>query len=229
MSDRPTVLIAEDDTLVRTLLLRRFGMEPYDVVAAHDGRDAIAKLEASPYDLVITDIQMPHVDGVGVLKRAKALYGDEIAVLIMTGFATTTTAVEAVRAGAFDYLMKPFRQLDDLVRKAAQALEQLRLQRQNRTMMQTLKELNAKLRDVAAQRGAELAEAREELDALRGVVERSRAPEALSRGLLSGFERLWAIADQLKSDGHESADALRQEAETLCGIAARLLDSRRGE
>jgi DNA-binding NtrC family response regulator len=102
------VLVADDDALTRELLteiLRRLGCE---VTLAGDGAEAICALEEDEFDLVLTDLKMPDVSGTDVLQRAREVNRDA-AVVMMTAYATIENAVEAMKGGAFDYLVKPFR------------------------------------------------------------------------------------------------------------------------
>lgn len=106
---RHSVLVADDEAGVRELLAAYFSRRGYAVAWARDGRAALTALEARPgqYDLVVTDLQMGGADGLAVLKAAKQA-NPSCAVVIVTGYASLDTALEAVRLGAFDYLAKPF-------------------------------------------------------------------------------------------------------------------------
>ena len=123
-----SVLVVDDETDVRDLLVDYFREAGHEVSAAADGTEAVAEITAHPtkFDLVISDLQLPGIDGLGVLKAAKAANPD-ISVIIVTGYASVDSAVRAVRMGAYDYLTKPFTlgQIEVIVRRAAerQALE----------------------------------------------------------------------------------------------------------
>ena len=132
-ANRPVrVLIADDELEVRELLAEYFAEVGYDVTTAADGTAAVDDLTANPtkYQLVISDLQMPGVDGLGVLQAAKKA-NPSIAVIIVTGYASVDSAVRAVRMGAYDYLTKPFTlgQIEVIVRRAA---ERLALEAENR-------------------------------------------------------------------------------------------------
>ena len=125
----PRVLIVDDEPSMRDMLrivLRRDG---YDVHVASNGREAVAALEREVFDLLLTDIRLPDVDGVQVLREAKARNRDIVA-LMMTAYASTETAVEALRLGAADYFTKPFN-MDELRLKVRQHLESRRLRVEN--------------------------------------------------------------------------------------------------
>ena len=118
---KPRILIVDDEPSLRDMLrivLRRDG---FDVLLAANGREAIAVLEKERVDLLLSDIRMPDVGGVDVLRAAKALNRDIIA-FMMTAFASTDSAVEAMRLGAVDYFTKPFN-MDELRLKVRQHLE----------------------------------------------------------------------------------------------------------
>mgnify|MGYP005854853255 FL=1 len=112
---RGTILIAEDEAAVRESLAEVLREEGYDVVAVTDGTAAIAALEQRDFDLVLSDIRMPGADGLAVLQRTREISPQSL-VLLMTAHATVETAVEAIRRGAQDYLLKPIL-FDDLLHK----------------------------------------------------------------------------------------------------------------
>src|SRR5262245_26734224 len=118
---KPRILIVDDEPSMRDMLrivLRRDG---YDVVVAANGAEAIATLEKDRIDLLLSDIRMPDVSGVEVLRAAKNVNRDIIA-FMMTAFASTDSAVEAMRLGAVDYFTKPFN-MDELRLKVRQHME----------------------------------------------------------------------------------------------------------
>ena len=104
---RPRILVADDERSMRELLAIVLRREGYDVLLAENGREAIALIEKEPINLLISDIKMPDVSGVDVLRAAKRIDQDILGIMI-TAFASTETAVEAMRLGACDYLSKPF-------------------------------------------------------------------------------------------------------------------------
>jgi two-component system response regulator PilR (NtrC family) len=123
------ILVVDDEPSMREMLrivLRRDG---YEVTIAENGRDAIEQLKRSQVDLLLSDIKMPDVTGVEVLRAAKELNRDVVA-FMMTAHASTSTAVEAMRLGAVDYFTKPF-SMDELRLKIRQHLETHRLKQEN--------------------------------------------------------------------------------------------------
>ena len=126
---RPRILVVDDEPSMRDMLrivLRRDG---YDVSVAANGAEAIDFIGRERLDLLLSDIRMPDISGVDVLRAAKEANRDIIA-FMMTAFASTDTAVEAMRLGAVDYFTKPF-SMDELRLKVRQHLEALRLKREN--------------------------------------------------------------------------------------------------
>jgi DNA-binding NtrC family response regulator len=116
---RGKILIVEDELIARENLDHVLTKEGYDTVAVESGVRAFKELEQQEFDLVLTDLRMQQVDGMQVLERTKELYPDT-EVVVITGFATVSTAVEAMQKGAYHYLPKPYK-IDEariLVRKA---------------------------------------------------------------------------------------------------------------
>jgi excisionase family DNA binding protein len=105
---RPRVLVADDEASVRDLLSKTLALAEYDVDCAADGRSAVDRLRVLSYDLLITDLKMPGVDGLTVIREARRLKAD-IPIIIITGFSTEASAIEAVNLGVSGYLTKPFR------------------------------------------------------------------------------------------------------------------------
>jgi two-component system response regulator PilR (NtrC family) len=132
------VLVVDDEQSMRELLgimLRQVG---YDVTQADGGEAAIQMLKTTDvFDLVITDLRMRKVDGLAVLRAAKE-HSPHTVVLVVTAFASTETAVEAMKLGAYDYVTKPFK-LDELKLTIANALERKRLQDENRELKRQLR------------------------------------------------------------------------------------------
>jgi excisionase family DNA binding protein len=108
LTARPRVLVVDDESAIRELLSKTLALAEYDVDLAPDGRTALERLRIIPYDLLITDLKMPGVDGLTVIREARRLKAD-IPVIIITGFSTEASAIEAVNLGVSGYLTKPFR------------------------------------------------------------------------------------------------------------------------
>jgi excisionase family DNA binding protein len=117
---RPRVLVVDDEATIRDLLAKTLALAEYDVDLAPDGRAALERLRLIPYDLLITDLKMPGIDGLGVIREARRLKAD-IPVIIITGFSTEASAIDAVNLGVSGYLTKPFR-VPRVLAAAAKAL-----------------------------------------------------------------------------------------------------------
>jgi two-component system response regulator PilR (NtrC family) len=123
------LLVVDDERSMRELLSIVLRREGYDVTLAENGRAAIDQLERGRFDLLISDIKMPDMTGVDVLRAAKRIDPDILGIMI-TAFASADTAIEAMRLGAHDYLSKPF-DVDELKMKVRNALEQRLLRQEN--------------------------------------------------------------------------------------------------
>src|SRR5262245_26628241 len=132
----PRILVADDERSMRELLAIVLRREGYDVVLAENGREAIALIEKDPIDLLISDIKMPDVSGVEVLRAAKRVDQDILGIMI-TAFASTETAVEAMRLGACDYLSKPF-DIDLLKMKVREKIDNRQLRQENVLLKRTM-------------------------------------------------------------------------------------------
>jgi excisionase family DNA binding protein len=117
---RPRVLVVDDEASIRDLLSKTLALAEYDVDLSPDGRTALERLRIVPYDLLITDLKMPGVDGLAVIREARRLKAD-MPVIIITGFSTEASAIEAVNLGVSGYLTKPFR-IPRVLAAAAKAL-----------------------------------------------------------------------------------------------------------
>jgi len=120
VAGRPRILVVDDESAIRELLSKTLALAEYDVDLAPDGRTALERLRIIPYDLLITDLKMPGIDGLTVVREARRLKAD-IPVLIITGFSTEASAIEAVNLGVSGYLTKPFR-VPRVLAAAAKAL-----------------------------------------------------------------------------------------------------------
>ncbi len=118
--ERPRILVVDDEQAVRDLLSKTLTMADYDVDAADDGPSALDKMRAVEYDLLITDLKMPGMDGLSVIREARKLAPD-LRVIIITGYSTEASAIEAINLGVSGYLTKPFR-LPRILAAAARAL-----------------------------------------------------------------------------------------------------------
>ncbi len=123
------LLIVEDEAPLREVVAERLADRGYFVVEAANGEEAIERLAEFAFDVVITDLRLPGVDGSKVLEAAIARYPDIIGIVV-TGYGTVKDAVEAIKRGATDFVTKPF-QFDELLHALESALEQRRLRSEN--------------------------------------------------------------------------------------------------
>src|SRR2546421_2651070 len=103
---RPRVLVVDDEASIRDLLAKTLALAEYDVDLAPDGRTALERLRIIPYDLLITDLKMPGVDGLTVIRQARRLKAD-LPGIIITGFSNEASAIQAANLGVSGYLTKP--------------------------------------------------------------------------------------------------------------------------
>ena len=117
---RPRILVVDDEASIRDLLAKTLALAEYEVDVAPDGRSALERMRIYPYDLLIADLKMPGMDGLAVIREAKR-YKSDLPVIIITGFSTESSAIEAVNLGVAGYLTKPFR-VPQVLAAAAKAL-----------------------------------------------------------------------------------------------------------
>ena len=118
---RNRVLVVDDEASIRDLLLKTLSLnDEYDVDVAPDGRSALERMRLYPYDLLIADLKMPGMDGLTVIREARR-YKADLRVIIITGFSTESSAIDAVNLGVSGYLTKPFR-VPQVLAAAAKAL-----------------------------------------------------------------------------------------------------------
>ncbi len=132
----PRILVVDDERSMRELLEIVLRREGYEVLLAENGRTALEILGRGTVDLLISDIKMPDMSGVEVLRAAKGIDPDILGIMI-TAFASTDTAVEAMRLGACDYLSKPF-DVDLLKMKVREKIENRQLRQENVLLKRTL-------------------------------------------------------------------------------------------
>ena len=132
----PRVLVVDDERSMRELLAITLGQAGYAVTVAEGGPAAIARLHQESFDVVVTDLRMQDTDGMDVLRAVRA-HAPETIVVVVTAYASTDTAVEAMKLGAYDYVTKPFK-LDEIRVTLANALERKHLKDENRALRRQL-------------------------------------------------------------------------------------------
>jgi two-component system response regulator PilR (NtrC family) len=135
------ILVVDDERSMRELLQIVLRREGHQVRLAEDGQAAVAELEREPVDVLISDIKMPGMTGVDVLREAKRIDPDVVGIMV-TAYASTETAVEALRLGAYDYLTKPF-DVEELKAKVRNALERRTLRQENVLLKRALRSSSA--------------------------------------------------------------------------------------
>lgn len=123
------VLIAEDEEITLKHLVNTLKKEGYDVLGVKNGREALDDIKQEHYDVLITDIKMPEMNGIELLEKAKEI-NPELEVMIITGFGSIGSAVEAMKKGAYEYITKPF-DLDELILKVKNIYERKILKKEN--------------------------------------------------------------------------------------------------
>ena len=131
-----TILVVDDEFSVRDILSDVLESEGYKIKTAEDGIEALHIIRREPPDLVITDMKMPRMGGMELLYQINSLR-TKVTTIMMTGFATVETAVEAIKKGAYDYIMKPF-QFTDLLRVIKHAIEKQELINENLQLKETM-------------------------------------------------------------------------------------------
>jgi len=119
-SKRPRVMVVDDEASIRDLLSKTLALADYDVDAVPDGRTAVGRLRAGQYDLLITDLKMPGMDGLTLIREARQL-APTLPVVIITAYSTEASAIDAINLGVSGYLTKPFR-ITRILSTAAKAL-----------------------------------------------------------------------------------------------------------
>jgi response regulator RpfG family c-di-GMP phosphodiesterase len=134
--DRPRILVVDDEKVIRDMLADFLGMEGYHVRTAEDGTSALTELSKCHYDLVISDLKMPRMGGIALLEEIGKTAPSSLTV-IMTGFGTVETAIDAMKRGAYDYVLKPFK-LDEVVHVVQRGIEKQRMAAENIRLREAL-------------------------------------------------------------------------------------------
>lgn len=210
MSD-PIVLVVDDEEALLQLMVRRLSRMPVEIDQAEDGRTALAKIEANRYDLVVTDIYMPGVSGLELLKQAKE--SDPLTqVIVVTGAATLENAVEALNNGAFAYLTKPFEHMSVFDNVVSRALQFRSLMLDNARMAEIQKRRGDMLEEEVTERVSQLQRSRREvLDLLACIPDGVLVIDEQGRVVMSN-----PAADRyLKEDREREDHALQTYLESL--------------
>ncbi len=200
--DNIRVIVVDDDVSILRVLKQLLKDKGYEVFTASNGKEAIDLIYENDFDLVITDLMMPETDGLEVLKKAKER-NSRTQVIMITGFATLDSAIEALKLGAFDYIRKPFKiaELDVTIRNA---IDKIHLLKSNEMLLKHLRETHRHLKETVTQSVTVMEKDIEALDIMESDpdLEVSRA-EVLNRYGLLGDD----VFDlkQIESDKETSA------------------------
>ena len=134
--EAPRVLVVDDEQVIREVLADFLSMEGFIVRTAGDGSEALVELSRDHYDLVLSDLKMPQVGGLELLAAVQK-HAPSVVVVIMTGFGTIETAIDAMKKGAYDYILKPFK-VDEVVHTIRRGLEKRRLHAENMRLKEAL-------------------------------------------------------------------------------------------
>ena len=218
------ILVVDDDESLRGVMEAVLSEDGHDVVTADSAERALQLFAERPFPLVITDIRMGGMNGIELLGRIKEI-NDEVQVVIMTSYASVETAVSALRSGAYDYLIKPFDDLELISAVVNRAIEKIRLTVENKLLVQSLtknkeelEQLNKVLRELAIR------------DGLTGLYNHRYFQEALdmelarSRRHKLSFSLLFIDLDNFKqyndTHGHPEGDRLLKDMARM--VCARL-------
>ena len=128
-TEKPRILVVDDESFIRDMLADFLGMEGYAVQCAADGVAALRELRAQPFDVIVSDLKMPGIGGLDLLKEARQAYPDTV-MIMMTGFGTVETAIAAMKSGAYDYILKPFK-VEEVIQVVERGLARRRLEAEN--------------------------------------------------------------------------------------------------
>src|SRR3981189_878152 len=145
-SHKGTILVVDDEEIMREILETLLTREGYDVRLASSGTDGLELARSLPFDAAIVDIMMPGIDGIATLDELKRI-DEDLAVIIITAYASVESAIAAMKNGAFDYITKPFKN-DEVLAVVSNALERRRLVTENRSLRQNIQERSHKFGNI---------------------------------------------------------------------------------
>jgi response regulator RpfG family c-di-GMP phosphodiesterase len=134
--DSPRILVVDDEKIIREIIADFLSMEGFAVRTAEDGDSALLELSRQQYDLVLCDMKMPKMGGLELLEAIRK-HTPNIVTIMMTGFGTVESAIDAMKKGAYDYILKPFK-VDEVVQVIRRGLEKQKLQAENLRLREAL-------------------------------------------------------------------------------------------
>jgi len=141
------ILVVDDEEIIRLTVSELLRNEGYDVTTSHSGEDALVRIRESEFDLVITDIRMGGMSGIDLIKEVKKL-PLSVEAIIMTSYSSLEIAVLALRAGAYDFLLKPFDKLDLVSAAVSRAVERVNLIREVKALTEKVARKDKELADL---------------------------------------------------------------------------------
>lgn len=142
--------MVDDELFVRELLLEFLSSEGYEVSLADSGEKAVKLMQSEPADVVLVDLKMPGIDGIETLRQIKKTAPNTLSI-VMTGYPTIDSSIEALRCGAYDYVVKPFK-LNDLKSSIEKALEEHKLKDQTTRLKERIAHLETELEKFSTSR-----------------------------------------------------------------------------
>jgi signal transduction histidine kinase len=220
MSEQPKVLVVDDEESVVVTIKAILQLDGYNVATTTSGVEARSMVRDVEYDLVLTDLRLEDGDGLDVLKAVRESYPETVTIML-TGYASLESAIQALRAGAYDYLVKPS-EVEELRATVARGLERRRLGQELRARIAELAELNASLQRRIDEATAELKDRYEQLKELDRMKSQflSIASHELKTPItaMSGFLQVALRRVRRLSEGEAAAPV----AEGLRGITEQL-------
>jgi response regulator RpfG family c-di-GMP phosphodiesterase len=212
MDDRPSILVVDDEKVIRDMLADLLDMEGFHVRTAEDGSSALDELGRAHYDLVLSDLKMPKMGGIALLDQIGRVAPQAVTV-IMTGFGTVETAIDAMKRGAYDYVLKPFK-LEEVVHVVRRGIDKKRMVAENMRLKEA----------VSLYKVSEAIAASLSLDQVLETVGDSCLHEVhgdfVSAWLADGegglFERLRLVSPQFRPTG-DSSDGVDEQGDANLG------------
>ena len=198
---------------MRDFLSFVFKTEGYQALTAADGQEALELVERDNIDAILTDLKMPGMDGIELLRRIREL-DRNVVVVIMTAYASLQSALEAMKYGAYDYLLKPFDDVDTVMDTIARAVERRRLIKRNARLLDDLQRANQQLNRMCEDAQQQAGELKQAYDELKSLDERkTRFMARVSRALLDSLAHIQGHVTLLSSErlgalGDEQREAL---------------------
>ncbi|MBI3002922.1 MAG: hybrid sensor histidine kinase/response regulator [candidate division NC10 bacterium] len=203
--DVARLLIVDDEENLRSSLCQAFRMEGYEVTGAADAQEALGLIQGATFDVLLSDLMMPGLDGLSLLEKARVLLPEAV-IILMTGQATVESAIRALKGGAYDYILKPFK-LEEVFHVMGRGLEQQRLRRENLA----LAEINRRLTEIDQIKS----------DLLSAITHEFRTPLTIIYGWMDLL--LTGQFGDLAGGTREGVEAIGHSARRLGRVIANLL------